>query len=204
MNNLHEKLPTITEFKDIAKKNKNSGLFTILGHAQNALAKEYGFNDYNAIKPHLKKEGVYNRLSNGVYKISANLIIDKYGILPLNSKGEAIRRAIEPIEQEDIVKAQLYVRLLKPLKNISRQTSSYRIKHQAEEYLREHTTYKENPGGAYVGNGVLIVTMLINGFKMKLASEYPEMQGYEYSSNTYFNISSKQIRDIGNQKNNRF
>lgn len=48
-----QKLPTITEFKQKAFELKRSGSYKKLNQAQHALAKTYGFKDYNAIKPYL-------------------------------------------------------------------------------------------------------------------------------------------------------
>lgn len=48
---LEEKqIPTEREFKEEAKRLKNSDNFSSLGAAQNELAKRYGFNEYRAIK----------------------------------------------------------------------------------------------------------------------------------------------------------
>lgn len=55
-NSKEVQLPTIEEFKAEAKRRKSSGQFEVLGHAQNKMALEYGFKDYNAIKPKLKKQ----------------------------------------------------------------------------------------------------------------------------------------------------
>lgn len=47
-------LPTIKQFKFIAKMNKEH--FSSLGHSQNDLAKKLGYNDYNSIKPFLENK----------------------------------------------------------------------------------------------------------------------------------------------------
>lgn len=47
-----KKLPTIKQYKYISKMNKK--FFDCLGHSQNALAKTFGYKDYNAIKPMLR------------------------------------------------------------------------------------------------------------------------------------------------------
>ena len=53
-------LPSIEEFKQQARELKKSQNFEKLGHAQNALAKEYGYKDYRAIKSTLKSDNVQN------------------------------------------------------------------------------------------------------------------------------------------------
>lgn len=53
---LSQQLPSIEEFKQQAKELKKSQNFEKLGHAQNALAKEYGYKDYRAIKSVLKSD----------------------------------------------------------------------------------------------------------------------------------------------------
>lgn len=53
-----KQLPSLEEFKLQAKELKKSQNFKKLGHAQNALAKEYGYKDYRAIKSILKSEDV--------------------------------------------------------------------------------------------------------------------------------------------------
>ena len=45
-----QQLPSIEEFKQQAKELKKSQNIDKLGHAQNALAKDYGYKDYRAIK----------------------------------------------------------------------------------------------------------------------------------------------------------
>jgi hypothetical protein len=47
-------LPSIEEFKMFAKKLKNLGIFKSVCMAQNALAKEFGYKEYRAIKDRLK------------------------------------------------------------------------------------------------------------------------------------------------------
>ena len=44
-----QQLPSIYEFKQQAKELKKSQNFEKLGHAQNALAKEYGYKDYQKL-----------------------------------------------------------------------------------------------------------------------------------------------------------
>ncbi len=53
-----QQLPSIEEFKQQAKELKKSQNFEKLGHAQNALAKQYGYKDYRAIKSVLKSDEV--------------------------------------------------------------------------------------------------------------------------------------------------
>ena len=55
-----QQLPSIEEFKQQAKELKKSQNIEKLGHAQNALAKEYGYKDYRAIKSTLKSDNVQN------------------------------------------------------------------------------------------------------------------------------------------------
>lgn len=50
-------LPSVVTFKRQAKELKISQNFKKLGHAQNALAQEYGYKDYRAIKSVLKSDG---------------------------------------------------------------------------------------------------------------------------------------------------
>ncbi len=57
-------LPSIEEFKQQARELKKSQNFEKLGHAQNALAKEYGYKDYRAIKSTLKSDNVQNNCKN--------------------------------------------------------------------------------------------------------------------------------------------
>ncbi|RXJ84088.1 hypothetical protein [Arcobacter cloacae] len=47
-------LPSIEEFKFLAKKYKEIGEYSSLGHAQNGLATSYGYKNYQTIKPVLK------------------------------------------------------------------------------------------------------------------------------------------------------
>lgn len=56
MKSTKKELPTLEEFKHLDKEKKKIDNFEFLGHAQNSLAKEYGYKDYNAIKPSLSKE----------------------------------------------------------------------------------------------------------------------------------------------------
>lgn len=56
MNNTN--LPSIEEFKQQAKELKASQNFEKLGHAQNALAKQYGYKNYRAIKSVLKNDNM--------------------------------------------------------------------------------------------------------------------------------------------------
>ncbi|OCL89600.1 hypothetical protein N3114_12545 (plasmid) [Aliarcobacter butzleri] len=51
-----QQLPSIYEFKQQAKELKKSQNFEKLGHAQNALAKAYGYKDYRSIKSVLKTD----------------------------------------------------------------------------------------------------------------------------------------------------
>lgn len=191
-------IPTIQQFKILAKEMKVNLAFKKLGHAQNALAIEYGYNDYNAIKPYLKEEAKYNQFHNGVYRISKNLIIDAYGLLLINSQGKPTSsdRAITLVQQADINKTNIYVKQLKSLKGISTKYSSYVLKDNAEAYLRKHTSYSNNKGNPYVGNGVFIISMLLNGFKMKPRSDYTDMDGYSYSPNAFFNVSATSVQKI--------
>ena len=55
-----QQLPSIEEFKQQAKELKKSQNLEKLGHAQNALAKQYGYKDYRAIKSVLKSEDSQN------------------------------------------------------------------------------------------------------------------------------------------------
>ena len=55
-----QQLASIEEFKQQAKELKKSQNIEKLGHAQNALAKEYGYKDYRAIKSTLKSDNVQN------------------------------------------------------------------------------------------------------------------------------------------------
>lgn len=55
-----KQLPSLEEFKLQAKELKKSENFEKLGHAQNALAKKYGYKDYRAIKSVLKSDDVQN------------------------------------------------------------------------------------------------------------------------------------------------
>ena len=55
-----QQLPSIEEFKQQAKELKKSQNFEKLGHAQNTLAKQYGYRDYRAIKSVLKSDDVQN------------------------------------------------------------------------------------------------------------------------------------------------
>ena len=53
-----QQLPSIEEFKQQAKELKKSQNLEKLGYAQNALAKQYGYKDYRAIKSVLKSDDV--------------------------------------------------------------------------------------------------------------------------------------------------
>lgn len=55
-----QQLPSIEEFKQQAKELKKSQNIDKLGHAQNALAKDYGYKDYRAIKSVLKSDDIQN------------------------------------------------------------------------------------------------------------------------------------------------
>ena len=55
-----QQLPSIEEFKQQAKELKKSQNIEKLGHAQNALAKDYGYKDYGAIKSVLKSDDIQN------------------------------------------------------------------------------------------------------------------------------------------------
>ena len=55
-----KQLPSLEEFKLQAKELKKSENYEKLGHAQNALAKKYGYKDYRAIKSVLKSDDVQN------------------------------------------------------------------------------------------------------------------------------------------------
>lgn len=49
-------LPSLEEFKKMAKVLKNKNKISKLGHSQNLLAQKYGYKDYNSIRPYLKSE----------------------------------------------------------------------------------------------------------------------------------------------------
>ena len=54
-------IPFMEDFKKEAKALKNQKQFNSLGHAQNALANQYGFKNYNSIKPRLiERNHIYN------------------------------------------------------------------------------------------------------------------------------------------------
>jgi len=72
-----KKLPTIEEFKLKAKELKTNKKYEILGHAQNALAIEYGYKNYRAIKPYLKTNinlpmGLHTITSEQMYAMMKN------------------------------------------------------------------------------------------------------------------------------------
>ena len=53
-----QQLPSLEEFKQQARELKKSQNLEKLGHAQNTLAKQYGYKDYRAIKYVLKSDDV--------------------------------------------------------------------------------------------------------------------------------------------------
>ena len=57
----NKEFPTLENFKKVAKANKKKGLYKNLGESLNALAREYGFKEYRAIKPILEKEEINSR-----------------------------------------------------------------------------------------------------------------------------------------------
>jgi len=127
--------PTEKEFKIQAKKFKISGNFKSLGHAQNALANKYGYKDYNAIKPNLKKELMSKKDNNKKYSLIPyqnhnllSLLVSNYGsifnkttpdidILDLLKQKKEVCFDFTPLENlEESIRLKIESRILKSVK----------------------------------------------------------------------------------------
>lgn len=71
-------LPTLNEFKSKAKELKNCGKFNKLGHAQDGLAKEFGYKDFNSIRPYLKEKKTLTKNEKSLSEVLAKNM-DKNG-----------------------------------------------------------------------------------------------------------------------------
>lgn len=85
-------LPTLEEFKRRAKQKKEIGKFEKLGHAQNALAQEYGYKEYRAIKPLLQSEK-----DLGLYEI-----LEKNGSIPITAED------FKEMQRRDVFRSSQY------------------------------------------------------------------------------------------------
>lgn len=101
-------------------------------------------------------------------------VIDKNGYRTLDDNGDPINcdaRPLEDIPEDEIVKARLYLPMLRATDKINQQSESSHsgiLKHAAEDYLRrEHEYYKVNGGEAYISNGAMIVAMITAGYRFK-------------------------------------
>lgn len=201
-------LITLAQIKseaELLKKNQN------LTHTQalDYIAKKLGFRTFQILQGLAKKCNDYifydkeNHKINmvlhkskviecvckyGYYKLSNEYVIDSSGITKINKDGTPyFNENINKIRIEDLVKTYNFTCLLKHAKNFTTRCSSYTIKHAAERFLRE-TSYKNNKSDAYVGNGVLIIAMILCNFEFKPINKE--------SINAYFKFSYQSLKDI--------
>lgn len=178
-------IPFMEDFKKEAKALKEQEQFNSLGHAQNALANQYGFKDYNAIKPHLiETNHKFNKLPKKIkeYKLSNGGLVINSGLWKTKDGYSTVgfHSTDSYISKIEIKKALLFIdSILQKRKTINRRGgTSYRLKHTAEAYIRHYNLFDNY----YISNGAFIVALDIRGYTIKEL-----YYDYEYSLNIHTN-----------------
>lgn len=101
---------------------------------------------------------------------------------------ESRAKSLGEITIEEFLLSLAFLARVQPTKTIRPETSSYRLKHIAENYA---CTYPEGGklGPQYVSNGAFIAAAIHAGFKYKI---YVDYLGYE-SPNVTFNMSKRSL-----------
>jgi len=179
------KLPSLENFKQEAINLKNTQKFSSLGHAQNALAKSYGFCDYNAIKPQLIEINyILNRLPKKIkiYTLLNGSLVNNSGLYKTKDgyKTDAYHSEKSYINKIEIEKALLFIDdILEKRKTINHKGgTSYSLKHYAEAYFKHYDIFDNY----YISNGAFIVALDIRNYTI-----YEELEGYIYNLNVYTN-----------------
>lgn len=178
-------IPLMEDFKKEAKVLKNKQKFDSLGQAQNLLANQYGYKDYNAIKPILvEKNHIFNKLPKKIkeYNLSNSGLVINSGLWK-TKKGYStcgFHSSNSYILKVEIKKALLFIdKILEKRQTINRQGgTSYGLKHQAEAYIRHYNLFDDY----YISNGAFIVALDIRGY---LITEL--YSNHEYSLNIQTN-----------------
>jgi len=174
MSNTQE-LPYLETFKEEAKQIKVTSNFTSLGHAQNFLAQQYGFKDYNSIKVKLvEKNHKFNLLPNKInqYKLSHGGIVTNSGLWKskdgYNTDGYHSTNSF--INKIEIKKALFFIdSILEKRKTINHKDgSSYSLKHYAEKYIKHYNLFN---GDYYISNGAFIVALDIREYSIKESTD---------------------------------
>ena len=188
-----QKLPYLETFKEEAKQIKITSNFPSLGHAQNFLAQQYGFKDYNSIKVKLvSKNHKFDALPNKInqYQLSYGGIVTKYGLWKTKD-GYTISNHYSKdsfLIKKEIKKALFFIdSVLEKRKTINHKgSSSYGLKHYAEEYIKHYNLYNKD---YYISNGAFIVALDIQGYTIKEIIE----PGYIGSNNLNILTNYKKI-----------
>jgi len=164
-------LPSMEDFKVQAKKLKLTGNFEKLGHAQNELAKQYGFKDFNSIKVQLREEEpIFSKLPNKIrtYKLSTGAIVNSQGLYKTKEGYSTSAKGNNDYTPKIEIEKSLYFidNVMQKRKTINIQGStSYGLKHFTEEYIRHYNLF--NNGDGYVSNAAFIIALDIRGYKIK-------------------------------------
>jgi hypothetical protein len=163
-------LPSMEEFKLKSKKLKETKNIKSLGHAQNNLALEYGYKDYNSIKPYLvEKDYLFNKLPSKIttYKLSNGGMVNAQGLYKSKDGFRTVADVSKNHTPKDEVKRALYFidHVLEKRKTINTKgSSSYGLKHHAEKYLNHFNIYDDY---SYISNAAMIIALDIRGYDIK-------------------------------------
>lgn len=167
---IKKKLPYMEEFKLRAKKLKQSQNIKSLGQAQNNLALEYGYKDYNSIKPYLiEKDHLFNKLDSKIttYKLRNGGIVNAQGLYKSKNGLRTTADISKNHTPKEEVKRALYFidNVLEKRKTINTNgSSSYGLKHDAEQYLNHFKIFNDY---SYISNTAMIIALDIRGFDIK-------------------------------------
>lgn len=163
-------LPSMEEFKLRAKELKEAQNIKSLGNAQNSLASEYGYKDYNSIKPYLvEKDYLFNKLPNKIttYKLNNGGIVNAQGLYKSKDGFRTSADVSKSHTPKEEIKRALYFidHVLEKRKTINTKgSSSYGLKHYAEKYLNHFNIYDDY---SYISNAAMIIALDIRGFDIK-------------------------------------
>lgn len=206
MNTLHQ-LPTLEDFKQKVAGLKQLRNIEKSTHALHELAVLYGYKNYNSIKPYLvEKNAKFNKLPKDIkhYTTANGQIIDSRGLYK-TSCGYLTHsdKDNSTIPKHEIKKALCFIdHLLVKRKTINKKaSSSYGLKHHAEEYLRHYGLFKDDISGAYVSNAAMIVALDLRGFDISY-NEYNPGPNISTNYSTRKEISRNTIHS--NRHNEEF
>ena len=129
----------------------------------------------------------------GVFVLDDKFFLDRNGLRHYIDTAETVLNhectisSFDDEKDDEIKKAEIFVKRLKKRKTINKDITSYGLKHCAERFLRQGV-YKDKIGDAYVSNGALIVTMIKNGYKYIVDKAYYRAMGF-HSLTVMFNVS---------------